>query len=85
MAPSSRTKGQRQHNVGPAAVLIALGYLSPVAWLWFVNVNPPARARGEFGGLGLLMDVYWLFWVAMLLCAVGLVVAFMALRQGSAA
>jgi hypothetical protein len=70
---------------GPAAVLIALGYLLPVAWLWFVNLNPPARARGEFGGLGLLMDVYWLLWLAMLLFAFGLVVAFMALRQESTA
>jgi len=68
-----------------AAVLIALGYLLPVAWLWLVNANPPARARGEFGGLGLLMDVYWSLWVAMLLCAVGLVVAFMGLRQESTA
>jgi hypothetical protein len=68
-----------------AAGLIALGYVLPVAWLWFVNANPPARARGEFGALGLLADVYGGLWVALLLCASGLVAAFMALRRESTA
>jgi hypothetical protein len=64
-----------------AAVLIALGYLLPVAWFVWLSMNPPARARGEFGPLGLLMDVYWAFWVTMLLCALGLVAAFIGLRR----
>jgi hypothetical protein len=68
-----------------AAVLIALGYLLPVAWFVWLSVNPPARARGEFGPLGLLMDVYWALWVTMILCAAGLVTAFMALRRESTA
>jgi hypothetical protein len=68
-----------------AAVLIALGYLLPVAWFVWLSANPPARARGEFGPLGLLMDVYWALWVAMLLCAFGLVTAFVALHRESTA
>jgi hypothetical protein len=64
-----------------AAVLIALGYLLPVAWLWWLSENPPARARGEFGALGLLVDVYWVLWAAMLLCGSGLVAGFVGLRR----
>jgi hypothetical protein len=68
-----------------AAGLVALGYFLPAAWLWWVNENPPERARGEFGGFGLLMDVYWVLWVAMVLCAIGLLAAFVGLRRESTA
>jgi hypothetical protein len=68
-----------------AAVLVGLGYILPVAWLFWVSINPPARARGEFGPLGLVMDLYWALWVAMLLCALGLIAAFIALHRESTA
>jgi hypothetical protein len=83
--PRAQRRGSDSIMWPRAAVLIGLGYLLPVAWLWWVSENPPARARGEFGALGLLADVYWGLWVANLLCAFGLVAAFMALRRESTA
>jgi hypothetical protein len=65
----------------PSAVLIGLGYLMPVMWLWWITENPPDRARGEFGPLGLLIDVYGTIWVSALLLGAGVVLAFMSLHR----
>jgi hypothetical protein len=64
-----------------AAVFIALGYLVPAAWLGRVIISPPPGLNREFGALRLLVPLYWVSWVTLVTCSIGLWIAVLDLRR----